>query len=60
MENFKNKWSRRKFIASVTGGGAGVLFNPFSSWAAYEIDPRVVLIVAKTIGIDTHNHIDVP
>jgi membrane dipeptidase len=23
-------------------------------------DPRVADIVAKTIGIDTHNHIDVP
>ena len=29
-------------------------------WAADIADPRVADIVAKTIGIDTHNHIDVP
>ena len=28
--------------------------------AADSSDPRVADIVAKTIGIDTHNHIDVP
>jgi hypothetical protein len=28
--------------------------------AADAIDPRVAGIVAKTIGIDTHNHVDVP
>ncbi len=28
--------------------------------AADEADPRVAGIVAKTIGIDTHNHVDVP
>ncbi|HEX4167788.1 MAG TPA: membrane dipeptidase [Bryobacteraceae bacterium] len=31
-----------------------------SAWAADVTDPRVADIVAKTIGIDTHNHIDVP
>jgi membrane dipeptidase len=60
MKNFQNEWSRRKFIATVTGAGAAVLINPFSSCAASEIDPRITAIVAKTIGIDTHNHIDVP
>ncbi len=60
MENSQNEWSRRKFIATVTGAGAAILVNPFSSLADYEIDPRIAAIVAKTIGIDTHNHIDVP
>jgi membrane dipeptidase len=60
MKNFKSEWSRRKFIAAVTGAGAAVLVNPFSLRAAYETDPRIKAIVAKTIGIDTHNHIDVP
>ena len=52
-----------------------MVLSPVLSWAVdevspgrtnpgrtnpYEIDPRVAAIVAKTIGIDTHNHIDVP
>lgn len=36
------------------------MFNPFTSWAIYEPDPKVKSLVAKTIGIDTHNHMDVP
>jgi membrane dipeptidase len=31
-----------------------------SAWAVDALDPRVAGIVAKTIGIDTHNHIDLP
>jgi membrane dipeptidase len=31
-----------------------------SAWAADETDAHVTRIVATTIGIDTHNHIDVP
>ena len=40
---------------------AAVLLNPFSSWASSnETDKKVANIVAKTFGIDAHNHIDVP
>src|ERR1017187_4631382 len=60
MENIQREWSRRKFIINVTGAGAAIMLNPLSSLANYEDDPRVAKIVAKTIGIDTHNHIDVP
>ena len=60
MIQSQNKWSRRKFISATSGVGAAIAFNPLSSWAVYEIDPRVNEIVARTIGIDTHNHIDVP
>ncbi|MGI4865828.1 MAG: dipeptidase [Janthinobacterium lividum] len=60
MEKSQQDWSRRKFITSVTGAGAVLLLNPLSAWAVDEIDPRVAAIVAKTMGIDTHNHIDVP
>ena len=43
----------------MTAGTATLL--PLSlGWAAEVSDPRVADIVAKTIGIDTHNHIDVP
>jgi membrane dipeptidase len=60
MKNFKNDWSRRKFIACATGTGVAILVNPFSAWPAYEIDPKIAAIVAKSMAIDTHNHIDVP
>jgi len=55
-------WSRRKFLTSVALAGAGtaLLTNPLASWAFDDIDPRVAKIVADTLGIDTHNHIDVP
>lgn len=63
-------WSRRTFLNTLSGTGAALLLKPFSSpahenRARYastrdDIDPRVTGIVANTIGIDTHNHIDVP
>jgi membrane dipeptidase len=60
MERCQNEWSRRKFIAAFAGMGGAIMFSPLSSWSLDEIDTRVAEIVAKTIGIDTHNHIDVP
>ena len=60
MQIFQKDWSRRQFITTVTGASAAIFINPFSSWTTAEIDPRMAAIVAKTIGIDTHNHIDVP
>lgn len=36
-----------------------MMLNPVLTWAD-QVDPRVAAIVAKTIGVDTHNHIDVP
>jgi microsomal dipeptidase-like Zn-dependent dipeptidase len=52
--------SRRDFLAAATTIGAGIAFMPSSAGAADEIDPKVASIVSSTIGIDTHNHIDVP
>jgi len=60
MAIFDQEWSRRKFITRVTGAGAAIMVSPYLSWAVNEIDPKIVAIVAKTMGIDTHNHIDVP
>ena len=58
------KWSRRKFINGLTGAGAAITLSPLLCFAedetADQYDPRVDAIVAKTIGTDTHNHIDVP
>jgi membrane dipeptidase len=53
-------WSRREFIASIAGAGTALILNPLNSTASDEIDPRVAAIVKDTIGVDTHNHIDVP
>ena len=53
--------SRRQFLSGVAiTAGAGILLRSRLGWAADKTDPRVADIVAKTIGIDTHNHIDVP
>jgi membrane dipeptidase len=53
--------SRRQFLSTVAmTAGVGILLRPRSGWAANMADSRVADIVAKTIGIDTHNHIDVP
>lgn len=57
---FQTEWSRREFLASVAGVGATMMLNPLAAWASDEVDPRVAKIVAETIGVDTHNHIDVP
>jgi membrane dipeptidase len=53
--------SRRHFLSALAmTAGAATMFRPRLGWAADAIDSRVGDIVAKTIGIDTHNHIDVP
>ncbi|MES1222422.1 MAG: membrane dipeptidase [Bacteroidota bacterium] len=61
MEKIKQEWSRRKFIGALSGTGALMMLRPKWTWDAInDVDPRVTAIVAKTIGTDTHNHIDVP
>jgi membrane dipeptidase len=39
---------------------AAMVFPMTRAEAADEVDPRVAKLVASTIGVDTHNHIDVP
>ena len=58
---FQTNGSRRQFLSTVAmTAGAAMLLRPHLGWRADISDPRVADIVAKTIGIDTHNHIDVP
>jgi membrane dipeptidase len=56
--------SRRQFFSTVVAAAAVTTLRPRLGWAegmmADAIDPRVAGIAANTIGIDTHNHIDVP
>ncbi len=51
------KSSRRDFILNTTAAGTVLLFNPLFSWAE---EDKIAKIVAKSFGIDTHNHVDVP
>ncbi|WP_090100410.1 dipeptidase [Chitinophaga sp. CF118] len=60
MMKSQSAWSRREFLTAVTGTSAAMMLNPLAGWAINEVDPRVAAIVAATMGIDTHNHIDVP
>ena len=58
---FQANGSRRHFLSTFAmTAGAAILQGPRLGWAADATDPRVADIVAKTIGIDTHNHIDIP
>ncbi len=52
--------SRRKFIRNVSGAGAATILHPLLFLSNNQDDSRIDKIVAKTIGTDTHNHIDVP
>lgn len=58
MQNIQQVWSRRKFIINSTR--TALILNPLWSLAISKDDRRVAKIAANTIGIDTHNHIDVP
>ncbi|MBF4491267.1 membrane dipeptidase [Flavobacterium sp. MR2016-29] len=62
MKETEQKWSRRQFITTVTGAGTALMLTPQLSWAISKLDPATAAIVSKIIGIgiDTHNHIDVP
>ncbi len=60
--NILPTWSRREFLTALAATGAGAaLLNPLAAWASRnESDPRIAALVAGTLGVDTHNHIDVP
>jgi membrane dipeptidase len=58
---FQASRSRRQFLSlAAKTAGAAMVVSPHSSWAEDHTDSRVANIVARTIGIDTHNHVDVP
>jgi membrane dipeptidase len=58
---FQTRSSRRQFLSTVAvAAGAAIMLRSHPGWAVDLTGPRVADIVARTIGIDTHNHIDVP
>lgn len=62
LNNMNNKqtWSRKSFLTTVTSAGSALMLAPLISWSHAGSDPTVDEIVKNTIGIDAHNHIDVP
>ncbi|PZP51310.1 MAG: peptidase M19 [Pseudopedobacter saltans] len=60
MQKTNTYKSRRNFISILSAAGAAIALRPFNSWGFREVDDKVKKIVAQTIGIDTHNHMDVP
>jgi membrane dipeptidase len=52
--------SRREFLTAVAGMSATMVLRSHEAQAADDVDPRVAELVASAIGIDAHNHIDVP
>ncbi len=60
MKQLKGQWSRSRFIYAISGTGTMIILNPLGSFTENREDPRVSKIVSRTLGIDTHNHIDVP
>lgn len=61
MRDSQKDWSRRKFIFALSSAGGVYFLNPLSSFAInHTVDPKVAQIVAKAIGIDSHNHMDLP
>jgi membrane dipeptidase len=60
MKKSHPEWSRLQFIKRLTGAGVWMTMKPVWSWSWSDPDPTVAAIVAKTIGVDSHNHIDVP
>lgn len=58
--NTSPTWSRRAFLTTAATGAGAALLPPWMARASDGPDPRVAALVASTLGIDTHNHVDVP
>ena len=60
LMKFQTTGSRRQFLSTAAKTAGAIMMRPRPGGAADTTDPRVADIVATTLGIDTHNHIDVP
>jgi len=59
MELQANRSRQRFLFAAAMSAGAAMMLRPGLGRVANSTDPRRAEIVATTIGIDTHNHIDI-
>jgi membrane dipeptidase len=50
--------SRREFLTALAGTGGAMLLGPGQLLAA-EVDPRVARIIAGTIAVDMHSHVQI-
>jgi membrane dipeptidase len=60
MKEFQTSYSRRRFLFALAMTAGAEMMRLPSAWAADGNDAQVAKVVATTIGIDTHNHVDVP
>ena len=60
MEKSSQHWPRRKFMSTMGCTGIAALVAPLLSWTRKPANDPVTRLVDQTIGIDTHNHMDVP
>nr|WP_321410428.1 membrane dipeptidase [uncultured Carboxylicivirga sp.] len=58
--SINNDLTRRKFLISLAGLGTIYLLKPYTGWAFSNSSTNVEKIVADSMGIDAHNHMDVP
>jgi membrane dipeptidase len=50
--------SRREFLTAAAGAGGAMLLGPAWLHATGDgVDPRVVQIMSRTVGVDMHNHV---
>jgi membrane dipeptidase len=58
LRNSYHRLSRRGLLTTAVGAGGAMLLGPAWLAAAGDgLDPRVAQVMAKTIGIDMHNHV---
>ncbi len=60
MHKINQNHSRRIFLTRLSTAGIALALNPISSWAVEEQDPKIKNIVTRIMGIDAHNHMDLP
>jgi len=56
----KQDWTRRHFIQQLSLTGATLSVLPFASWSSKQPDQQLKNLVDTLIGVDTHNHMDLP
>jgi membrane dipeptidase len=54
-------WSRRTFVRNIAGAGSALALSPWiSACSGTKKGDSPTDVWTRTIGVDTHNHIDVP
>nr|WP_315186863.1 membrane dipeptidase [uncultured Flavobacterium sp.] len=60
MKKYSQNFTRRNFLVTASSAGLALFVNPLTAWTEEDNDTKIAKIVAKMIGVDTHNHMDVP